>query len=91
MELIEHAGHVMDAKVRVGDAVVEMGEPGDRTGIPVNGFMLFVDDVDAAAYQRALGAGATAIRPPDNMPPEMRSAIVRDPEGYLWWPAKWIR
>jgi uncharacterized glyoxalase superfamily protein PhnB len=90
MQIVEQAGHVMHAAVRLGDAVLEMGEPNDRTGIPTNGLFLFVDDVDAA-YARALASGATAIRPPDNEPAEMRSAIVRDPEGYLWWPAKWTR
>ena len=86
---IEHAGRVPHAEVRVGNAVLEMGEPDDRTGIPSNGFFLFVDDVDAA-YERALAAGATAVRPPDDIPYGSRSAIVRDPEGYLWWPAQWI-
>lgn len=86
---VEHGGRVMHAEVRVGNAVLEMGEPEDRTGIPSNGLFLFVDDVDAA-YQRALAAGATAIRPPDDIPYGSRSAIVRDPEGYLWWPAQWI-
>jgi PhnB protein len=87
--VIEPAGSVMHAEVRVGNAVLEMGEPDDRTGIPSNGFFLFVDDVDAA-YQRALAAGATSIREPDDIPYGARSAIVRDPEGYLWWPARWI-
>ena len=87
--MVEHSGRVMHAEVRIGDAVLEMGEPDDRTGIPLNGFFLFVEDVDAA-YQRALAAGATAIRPPDDIPYALRSAIVRDPEGYFWWPARWI-
>jgi uncharacterized glyoxalase superfamily protein PhnB len=85
--VVEHAGRVMHAAVRVGDAVLEMGEPADRTGIPSNGLFLFVEDVEAA-YERALAAGATAIRPPDDIPYGLRSAIVRDPEGYLWWPAR---
>ena len=89
MAVIEHGGRVMHAAVRVGDAVLEMGEPDDRTGIPANGFFLFVDDVDAA-YERALAAGATTVRPPDDIPYGLRSGIVRDPEGYLWWPARWI-
>ena len=88
MAVIEHAGRVVHAAARVGDAVLEMGEAEDRAGIPANGLFLFVDDVDAA-YQRALAAGATAIRPPDDVPYGLRSAIVRDPEGYLWWPARW--
>jgi PhnB protein len=89
LAVIEHAGRVMHAAARLGDAVLEMGEPDDRAGIPSNGFFLFVEDVEAA-YQRALAAGATAIRPPADIPFGMRSAIVRDPEGYLWWPARWI-
>lgn len=89
MAVIEHSGRVMHAAVRVGDAVLEMGEAADRTGIPSNGFFLFVEDVEAA-YARALAAGATAVRPPQDIPYGLRSAIVKDPEGYLWWPAQWI-
>ena len=89
MQVIEHGGRVMHAAVRIGNAVLEMGEAEDRAGIPSNGFFLFVEDVEAA-YARALAAGATAIRPPSDMPPGLRSAIVRDPSGYLWWPARWI-
>ncbi len=89
MAVIEHAGRVMHAAVRVGDSVLEMGEAASRTGIPSNGFFLFVEDVEAA-YERALAAGATAVRPPQDIPYGLRSAIVRDPEGYLWWPARWI-
>jgi PhnB protein len=90
MAVIEHAGRVMHAEVRVGDAVLEMGEAADRKGIPSNGFFLFVEDVEAA-YDRALAAGATAVRPPQDIPYGLRSAIVKDPEGYLWWPARWNR
>jgi uncharacterized glyoxalase superfamily protein PhnB len=89
LNVYEQAGRVMHADVRLGDAVLEMGEASDRAGIPLNGFFFFVDDVDAA-YQRALAAGATGIRPPADIPGAMRSAIVRDPDGYLWWPARWI-
>jgi PhnB protein len=80
----------MHAAVRIGNAVVEMGEADDRSGIPSNGLFLFVEDVEAA-YARALDAGATAIRPPQDIPYQLRSAIVRDPAGYFWWPARWIR
>jgi len=89
MAVIEHSGRVMHAAVRVGDAVLEMGEPADRTAIPSNGFFLFVADVEAA-YARALAAGASAVRPPEDIPYGLRSAIVKDPGGYLWWPARRI-
>jgi len=88
MAVYEQGGRIMHAAMRIGDAVLELGEPEDRKGIPSNGFFLFVDDVEAS-YERALAAGATSVRPPDDIPYGSRSAIVRDPEGYLWWPARW--
>lgn len=89
-QFVEQGGRVMHAAVRIGDAVVEMGEPDESTVNPSNGLFLFVDDVDAA-YQRALTAGATSIRPPAEIPAGMLSAIVRDPDGYLWWTGRWAR
>ena len=89
MAVYEHGGRVMHAAVRVGDAVLELGEPEDRTGIPSNGFFFFVENVEAA-YERTLAAGATMVRPPEDTPYGLRAAIVRDPEGYLWWPARRI-
>jgi uncharacterized glyoxalase superfamily protein PhnB len=89
MGVFEQGGRVMHAAVTVGNAVLEMGEPEDRTGIPSGGFLLFVEDVEAV-YERALAAGATAVRPPGDLPYGLRSAIVRDPAGYMWWPARWI-
>jgi PhnB protein len=90
LAVTEYDGRVMHAAVRVGDAVLEMGEPADRTGMPTNGFFLFVDDVDAA-YARAIAAGATSVRAPDDLPYGLRSAVVKDSSGYFWWPAQWIR
>jgi uncharacterized glyoxalase superfamily protein PhnB len=90
MTVVEAGGRIMHGAVRIGDAVVELGEPEDRAGIPANGMFLFVDDVDAA-YARALDAGATSYRPPEDLPYGMRSAVVKDPAGYFWWPARWIR
>jgi PhnB protein len=85
--VVEHAGRVMHAAVRIGDAVLEMGEPEDRSGIPAGGFFVRVDDVESA-YERALAAGATMVRPPRDEPYGYRSAIVKDPAGFLWWTAR---
>ena len=90
MSVAEAKGRIMHGALRIGDAVVELGEPEDRAGIPTNGMFLFVEDVDAV-YARALEAGATSYRPPEDLPYGMRSAIVKDPAGYLWWPARWIQ
>jgi PhnB protein len=90
MTVAEAGGRIMHAALRIGDAVVELGEPEDRAGIPTNGMFLFVDDVDAV-YARALEAGATSYRPPEDLSYGVRAAIVKDSAGYLWWPARWIR
>jgi len=90
MTVAEVGGRIMHGALRIGDAVVELGEPEDRAGIPTNGMFLFVEDVDAV-YARALEAGATSYRSPEDLSYGMRSAIVRDPAGYFWWPARWIR
>jgi PhnB protein len=85
--VVEHGGRVMHASVRIGDAVLEMGDAENRTGIPAGGLFLRVDDVETA-YARALAAGAAVVRPPADIPYGYRSAIVRDPEGFLWWTAR---
>jgi uncharacterized glyoxalase superfamily protein PhnB len=87
MAVFEHGGRVMHASVRIGDAVLEMGEPEKRSGIPSGGFFVRVDDVEVA-YARALAAGATIVRPPDDVPYGYRSAIVKDPEEFMWWTAR---
>lgn len=41
------------------------------------------DEVDAA-YERAIGAGATSVLPPEDQAYGGRNATIRDPEGN-WW------
>jgi len=81
----ESDGRVMHAAVRIGNSVIEMGEP---VGPAVSGSALYmyVDDVDAV-YERALGAGATSVRPPADQPYGDRDAALLDPAGYTWYPA----
>jgi PhnB protein len=87
LAVIEHAGRVVHATVRIGDAVLEMGEPESREGIPAGGFFVRVDDVETA-YAKALAAGGTVIRPPQDIPYGYRTAIVRDSAGFMWWMAR---
>jgi PhnB protein len=77
-------GRVMHAEVRIGDSVVMMGDAGE--GSPARACMihLYVPDADAT-YQRALQAGATAVREPANQFYGDRSGGVRDPWGNDWW------
>jgi uncharacterized glyoxalase superfamily protein PhnB len=83
MDIFEEGGRVMHAAARVGDAVIEMGEPGDDTFLP-SMFFLYVEDCDAV-YQQALAAGATSQSAPADLP-YGRSATVIDPYGYQWVP-----
>jgi PhnB protein len=45
---------------------------------------VYVDDVDAV-YQRALSAGATSQRAPEDQFYGDRSAQIRDPFGHSWF------
>ena len=86
MEVFEHSGRVMHAAVRIGDAIVEMGESPDESQRLGSAYYLYVPDVDAV-YERALAAGATSVRPPTNQPYAHREAALLDPAGYTWYPA----
>ena len=81
----EHQGVVMHARVRIGDAAIEMGEAPGR--VEKSSFYLYVADVDAL-YARALAAGAKSIMPPADQPYGDRLAIVEDPLGVGWMMAR---
>jgi PhnB protein len=86
-ELGRHAdaeGRIMHAAVRIGDSVLEMGEPrpGDAT-LP-SSLHMYVPDVDAV-YARAVAAGGESLYAPDLKPYGDREAGVRDPGGNLWY------
>jgi PhnB protein len=74
----------MHAEVRIGDSVVMMGEPADESSLMPGMIHLYVDDVDTT-YQRALQAGATSLREPEDQFYGDRSAGVRDAFGNVWW------
>ncbi len=73
---------IMHAQVRVGDAMIEMGEaPGAVKPTPLH---VYVPDVDAA-YQRALEGGAVSLHVPTDHEYGERGASVRDAEGNHWY------
>lgn len=80
--VFEEGGRVVHAQVRIGDAVLEMGEAHAQS-LPST-FLLYVDDCDKY-YRSALAAGATSISEPADLP-YGRSAGVADPSGYRWFP-----
>lgn len=87
MGVYQHEGRVMHAAVRIGNAVLEMGESPDF--LP-SSFYLYVEDCDAV-YQRAIEAGATSLWPPTDQPYGDRTAGLIDPFGYQWMPATPIK
>jgi PhnB protein len=72
--------------LRIGDSNVMIGSTKWRaaTSSLLN---VYVDDVDAA-YARAIGAGATSIEEPTDMPWGDRRAMIADPFGTDWQIAK---
>ena len=86
MGVHEEAGRVMHAAVRIGDAVLEMGETLDETSSLPSRFFLYVEDCDAW-HRRAVAAGATSIEEPADQPYRHRTAVLLDPFGYEWVPA----
>jgi PhnB protein len=89
MGVFEESGRVMHGAVRIGDAVMEMGEPEDPPPLSSR-FFLYVDDCDAV-YRRAVEAGATSLAEPTDQPYGHRTAMVVDPFGYEWVPATLLK
>jgi PhnB protein len=79
-------GRVAHAQVRIGNAVIEMGEPDPAAPMPTT-FYLYVDDADAL-YHRAVAAGATSLAPPDDKFYGDRVGSVQDYTGTVWYIAQ---
>ncbi|MFN4014640.1 MAG: VOC family protein [Reyranella sp.] len=90
--LVEPAGRVGHAEIRIGDTVLMMNDeypdfgarsPGAIGGSPV-AFHIVVPDADAAV-ERAVAAGATLVRPVQDQFYGDRSGMVACPFGYRWF------
>ncbi len=73
--------------VRIGDSVLELGDPRDQWEAMPVAIHLFVDDPDRT-YDRAIAAGATSLHPVVDQPYGERSGSVSDPFGNQWYIAK---
>jgi PhnB protein len=76
-------GRVMYARLRIGNAAIELGDAEGPIASMPSGFYLFVDDADAL-YERALAAGAKALLPPTDQRYGDRVAVVEDSKGNHW-------
>ncbi|HUP20459.1 MAG TPA: VOC family protein [Gemmatimonadota bacterium] len=77
-------GRIMHAVVRIGDSMLEMGEPAPEWSPMPCGLHLYVEDADAV-YARALEAGGVSLAEPSVKPYGDREAGVRDPSGNFWY------
>ena len=77
-------GGVMHAEVRIDDTVVMLGDGGPGFPPRPTDVHVYVPDVDAT-YQRALDAGATSVRPPEQKGDDDKRGGVKDPGGTTWW------
>ena len=78
-------GSVMHAEVRIGDAVLMLGDAtAEWPAVPAS-LHVYVEDVDAV-YARALAAGAAALQAPERKAddPDRRGGFT-DPAGNSWW------
>ena len=89
--LQEPSGRIGHAEIKIGPATVMLADEfpehdirGPRSlGGTTFSIHLHVDDVDAA-FERAVKAGATVVRPLQNQFYGERSASLRDPFGHEW-------
>lgn len=79
-------GIIMHARVRIGDAALEMGEGGTVEPMPAT-FYLYVGDADAL-YEQAVAAGAKSLSPPKDQSYGDRVASVEDAMGNQWYIAR---
>jgi len=80
-------GRLLHARLRIGNAAIELGEAGDPAPSMPGDFYLYVDDADAV-YEQALAAGATSLWPPADQQYGDRVAAVKDSIGNHWFIAR---
>jgi PhnB protein len=82
---------VLHAEIKIGDSILMLGDecpsgayrsPAALGGTPVH-LYVYLENVDAA-FERAVSAGATVVRPPTDMFYGDRTCELRDPFGHAW-------
>lgn len=83
-------GVVHHAVIRVGDAVIEMGEAHGKYETMPAMFYVYVPKMESV-YRQALAAGATSIQEPTDQPYGDRNAAVKDAFGNKWYIATHVK
>jgi uncharacterized glyoxalase superfamily protein PhnB len=76
-------GTILHAEVTVGDTRVMLADESEEHAAMPTMLYLYVADVDGC-YRRALAAGATSIKAPEDQFFGDRTASVTDPAGNQW-------
>lgn len=85
----EKTGGVAHAEFQIGNSTMMISDEYPEWGAVApefskgGSFMIYVPDCDAA-FERAVAAGATAVRPPADQFWGDRLASLADPFGYRW-------
>jgi uncharacterized glyoxalase superfamily protein PhnB len=84
-EMTWHQVVIMLGAVPEAKAEEHLGKPPVVQGIrsPIS-IYVYCEDVDAL-YQRAIAAGAKAIKPPQDQSYGDRTCALEDPDGYWWY------
>ncbi len=77
-------GIVRNVELKIGDTVVMLSEAPDRGTALAAAVHLYVADTDAT-FARAVEAGATPLREPQDQFYGERVAAILDPCGNQWW------
>jgi uncharacterized glyoxalase superfamily protein PhnB len=88
-------GSIAHAQLTLGGGMIMLGSvkedehshsfksPEELGGVETSSVYIVVPDADAA-FARAVAAGATVVRPPNDPPYGGREFAVKDPEGHSW-------
>jgi uncharacterized glyoxalase superfamily protein PhnB len=82
-ELALGRGMIMLGSMKENEQGRRFKAPGDLGGVETGSVYIVVPDADAV-YARAQAAGATIVRPLQDMEYGSREFTVSDPEGHSW-------
>lgn len=77
-------GSIAHAEIWIGESPIWCSDASERYGTVTGMLTVYVPDVDTT-YKRAIEAGATSMRGPEDQFYGDRSAGVKDEFGNQWW------